>query len=523
MGGAEANNSLNLTAITLFLVFVAITLFISYWASRRTRTSGEFYTAGGEITGLQNGAAIAGDFMSAASFLGVTGLMFMGGYDGLIFGIGAFAGWPIMLMLFAERVRNLGRYTFTDVVSLRLEGNITRLIAVFSTVTIVLMYLIAQMVGAGKLVELLFGLPYNLAVVVVSVLVIIYVAFGGMLATTWVQIVKAALLLAGITVMAVLIMVGAGFDFDRVLADTVSRHPRGDAVLRPGSLIGDPVQVATILVAMMFGTLGLPHILMRLFTVPSMREARQSAFFASTFIGYFYLLMVIVGFAAAGILYAHPEFLDAGGNPVGGSNMVAIHLANAVGGDLLMGFVSAVAFATILAVVAGLTVSGAAAISHDLYSQVLCRGTPDAERELLLTRAATLLIGLFAVGLGIVFQRQNIAYIATMPMVVAASVNFPILLLSLYWSGLTTRGAVCGALIGLVASVGLTIVGPQVWVDVLGFDKPLFPYNYPALFTLPLALLASWVFSVSDRSARAAIDRANYHALLQRAEFGAAS
>jgi len=520
IGGAVARSALNPSAIALFLAFVAVTLFISWWASQRTRTSGEFYTAGGQITGLQNGAAIAGDFMSAASFLGVTGLIFAGGFDGLIFGIGAFAGWPLMLFLFSERVRNLGRYTFTDVVSLRLEGNSTRIISVFSTITIVLLYLIAQMVGAGKLVELLFGLPYNLAVVLVSVLVIIYVAFGGMLATTWVQIVKAILLLAGITLMAVLLLAGVGFDFDVLLEASVSRHPAGERMLQAGNMISDPVQVATILVAMMFGTLGLPHVLMRLFTVPGMSEARRSAFYASAFIGYFYLLMVIVGFAAAGVLYAHPQFLDAAGQPLGGSNMTAIHLASAIGGELLMAFVSAVAFATILAVVAGLTVSASAAIAHDLYSQVLCRGRPDPQREMLLTRLTTLVLGLLAIGLGILFQQQNIAYIATMPMVVAASVNFPVLLLSLYWPGLTTRGALAGAVIGLLSSVGLTIIGPQVWVAVLGFEQALFPYNYPALFTMPLTFAAMWLASYCDRSARGVIDRDNYHALLWRSEFG---
>jgi len=512
---------LNLSAIAMFLLFVAATLSISFWASRRTRTSGQFYNAGGNITGLQNGAAIAGDFMSAASFLGVTGLMFIGGFDGLIFGIGAFAGWPLLLFLFAERIRNLGRYTFTDVVSMRLDGDRTRAIAVISTIIVVMLYLIAQMVGAGKLIELLFGLPYHVAVIVVSVLVIVYVAFGGMLATTWVQIIKAVLLLSGATLIAFLILLQQGFDLGRVIEQSVAAHGKGEAALRAGSMISDPVQVACILVSMMFGTLGLPHILMRLFTVPTMTEARRSAFYASVFVGYFYLLMVIIGFAAAGVLASDTRFFTASGGLVGGSNMTAIHMAQAVGGDLLMGFISAVAFATILAVVAGLTVSGAAAISHDLYAQVLCKGKPDPARELLLTRLTTLVLGLLAIALGIVFQHQNIAFIATMPMVVAASVNFPVLLLSLYWPGMTTRGAVVGAIVGLVSSVALTVIGPQVWVDILGFERALFPYNYPALFTMPLALTVIWLVSLGDHSARAQIDRDNYHRQLIQSEFGA--
>ena len=511
---------LNTTAITLFLLFVASTLGISYWASKRTRTSSEFYTAGGNITGLQNGAAIAGDFMSAASFLGVTGLLFIGGFDGLIFGLGAFAGWPIMLFLFAERIRNLGRFTFTDVVSMRLEGTRIRIISVISTTAVVVLYLIAQMVGAGKLIELLFGLPYDIAVVVVSVLVIIYVAFGGMLATTWVQIVKAILLLSGVTIMAMLILFEAGFDFGLILERSSAAHRFGEDALRPGTFIKDPIQVATILVSMMFGTLGLPHVLMRLFTVPTMTEARRSAFYASVFIGYFYLLIIIIGFAAAGLLAGNSEFFTATGELVGGSNMTAIHMAQAVGGDLLMGFISAVAFATILAVVAGLTVAGSAAISHDLYSQVLCKGEPDPARELWLTRVTTLVLGLLAIGLGILFQGQNIAFIATMPMVVAASVNFPILVMSLYWPGMTTRGAMVGAIIGLISSISLTVIGPQVWVDILGFEKALFPYNYPGLFTMPLALLTIWLVSISDNSARAKIDRENHAKLEMQAEFG---
>lgn len=511
---------MNHAAILMFLMFVAATLGVSYWASRRTQSSGAFYNAGGKISGLQNGAAIAGDFMSAASFLGVTGLMFIGGFDGLVFGIGAFAGWPLLLFLFAERIRNLGRYTFTDVVSMRLDGERTRVIAVLSTIVIVMLYLIAQMVGAGKLVELLFGLPYHVAVIVVAILVMIYVVLGGMLATTWVQIIKAILLLSGATLIAALILLEHGFDFTAIIERSSSAHPQGESILRAGAMFSDPVQVACILVSMMFGTLGLPHILMRLFTVPTMTEARRSAFYASVFIGYFYLLMVVIGFAAYGVLSADARFFNDAGQLIGGSNMTAIHLAQAVGGDLLMGFISAVAFATILAVVAGLTVAGAAAISHDLYAQLLCKGQPDPARELWLTRVTTLVLGLLAIALGIAFQHQNIAYIATMPMVVAASVTFPVLLLSLYWPGMTTRGAVIGAVIGLASSIGLTVVGPQVWVEVLGNDRALFPYNYPALFTMPLALLSIYLVSRFDHSARATVDRRNYDEQLLQSEFG---
>jgi cation/acetate symporter len=518
--GQVERQPLNPTAITLFLLFVASTLGVSYWASRRTRDSKDFYTAGGQITGLQNGTAIAGDFMSAASFLGITGLVFLGGFDGLVLALGAFSAWPLMLFLLARRVRNLGKFTFIDVVSLRLERTRIRIVAIFGTVIVVILYLIAQMVGAGKLIELLFGLPYEVAVITVSVLVLVYVTFGGMLATTWVQIIKAVLLMTGVTILAFLVMQACGFSLDALLAGAAANHPKGEAILGPGVLFSDPVQIATILVSMLFGTLGLPHILMRLFTVPNMFEAKKSAFYASLFMGYFYLALVILGFGTAWLLYDRPEFFTAQGQLIGGSNMAAIHLATALGGDLLTGFMSAVTFATILAVVAGLTVSGAAAISHDLYAEVLCKGAPDIRTELVTTRITTIVIGVIAVILGILFENENVAFIATMPMVVAASVNFPILFLSLFWPGLTTRGAIIGALVGLVSSVVLIVIGPQVWVSVLGNDEALFPYNYPALFTLPLALAFTWVFSLSDRSARGKIDRDNYHELLVRSEFG---
>jgi cation/acetate symporter len=505
----------------MFLVFVAVTLGISYWASRRTRSSSDFYTAGGGISGLQNGTAIAGDFMSAASFLGITGLVFLGGFDGLVLALGAFSAWPLMLFLLAKRVRNLGSFTFVDVVSMRLERTPIRIVTVTATIIVVILYLIAQMVGAGKLIELLFGLPYQLAVVLVTVLVLAYVTFGGMLATTWVQIIKAVLLIIGATLMAFLVMKHAGFSLDTLLQGAVAKHPRGEAILSSGILFDDPVQVATILVSMMFGTLGLPHILMRLFTVPNMREARKSVFYASLFMGYFYLIMIVLGFGTVFMLYGNPDFFGSDGKLIGGNNMAAIHLARAVGGDFLTGFMSAVSFATILAVVAGLTVSGAAAISHDIYAEVICKGNPDAATELALTRATTLVIGVIAIILGIMFENENVAFIATMPMVVAASVNFPILFLSLFWPGLTTRGAIVGGAAGLLSSVVLIIVGPQVWVSVLGYEQALFPYNYPALFTLPLALVVTWSVSVSDRSDRAIIDRHNYHDLLIRSEYGA--
>lgn len=520
LGGAVQQPGANPVAIAIFVLFVIATLLVSYWASKRTSSSQDFYTAGGQITGAQNGLAIAGDYMSAASFLGISGLVFIFGFDGLVFALGALAGWPIMVFLLAKRVRNLGSYTFVDVVSMRLERTKIRLVTILSTLVIVILYLIAQMVGAGKLIQLLFGLPYEVAVIAISILVLAYVTFGGMLAATWIQIIKAVLLLTGVTIIAFLVLKTFHFDLEFLFASAAENHPKGEAALAPGLLFDSPVQVLTIMVSMLFGTLGLPHILMRLFTVPNMYEAKKSAFYASMCIGYFYLALIIVGFGAVALLYGNPAYYDAAGQLIGGSNMTAIHLTTEIGGSVLTGFMSAVSFATILAVVAGLTVTGTAAISHDLYAEVLCKGKPNPRLELRLTRIMTVVIGVIAMLLGILFQNENVAFIATMPMVVSASVNFPVLFLSLFWPGLTTKGAVLGALIGLISSMILIVVGPQVWVSVLGFDEALFPYDYPALFTLPLALLSAWLFSTTDRGARATQDRENYHNLLLQSELG---
>jgi len=518
--GEVARQPLNQTAIVMFLLFVVATLFITWRASKATTTSSTFYNAGGQITGAQNGMAIAGDFMSAASFLGITGLMFIGGFDGLILSLGAFGAWPVLMFLFAKRVRNLGSFTFIDVISQRLDRNPIRLVTAFSTIVIVVMYLIAQMVGAGKLIQLLFGLPYELALVIVSGLVLGYVAFGGMLATTWVQIIKAILLLAGVTLIALLLLAKLDFSFSALLKQATENHPKGEAILSSGVIFNDPIQILTIQISMLFGTVGLPHILMRLFTVPDMRQAKLSAYYASLFIGYFYIALLVLGFGAIALVYNTPAFFDSDGALIGGSNMAAIHVASAVGGDVLTGFMSAVCFATILAVVAGLTLSGAAAISHDVYAEVLKQGNPDPVTELRLTRISVFLIGLAAVLLGIAFQNENVAFIATIPMVVSASVTFPMLLLSLFWSGLTTRGAIWGALVGLVSSIVLILLGPQVWVSVLGNEQAVFPYDYPALFTMPLSFMVMFLVSMADNSERGIVDKENYRALEWRAEFG---
>lgn len=506
-------------AVIIFIVFVITTLLISYWASKYTVSSRQFYTAGGNITGLQNGTAIAGDFMSAASFLGISGLIYTAGFDGLILAVGALSGWPIMLFLLSERARNLGTFTFTDVVSFRLQKKPIRLVASLGAVSVIIFYLIAQMVGAGKLIELLFGLPYELAVMIVGVLVVIYVSVGGMLATTWVQIVKAVLLLSGVSIMAVLLLMLIDLDLDSLFAQSASVHVRGEKILQAGSLFSDPVQAITIAISMMFGVLGLPHILMRLFTVADMDTAKRSVFYASGLMGYFYLLTILVGFAAI-LFVSNNEAYFYQGKLIGGSNMAAVHLAHALGGDILMGFMSAVAFATILAVVAGLTVSGSAAVAHDLYAQLMCNGEPDKAKELFLSRLTAVILCVLGVLLGILFQHHNVAFIAVMPMVISASVNFPILILAMYWRGLSTRGAVVGGMVGFIGSIVLIVAGPKVWVSVIGAKAPLFPYDYPALFTMTAAFITMWLVSVLDNSSEAKQDRRLFDEQLVAAELG---
>jgi cation/acetate symporter len=516
---AATSHELNLTAVIVFCLFVILTLMISYWASQYTNSSSSFYTAGGNITSAQNGTAIAGDFMSAASFLGISGLIFSVGFDGLILAVGALSGWPVMLFIMSERVRNLGRYTFTDVVTYRLQKKPIRSVAILGSISVTLLYLIAQLVGAGKLIELLFGLPYEYAVVAVGVLVIIYVTLGGMLATTWVQIVKALLLLLGVSLMSILILMLSEFNIESIFEKAVEVHPRAEKILQPGSLFSDPVQAITIGVSMMFGLLGLPHILMRLFTVPNMNSARKSIFYASGLMGYFYLITILIGFASIAFVMSEPDYFTEN-QLIGGTNMAAVHLSHAVGGSLLMGFISAVAFATILAVVAGLIVAGSATISHDLYAEMLCNGAPDLEKELRITKFSAVILCGIGVLLGIVFQHQNVAFIAVMPLVIAASVNFPILLLAMYWKKFSTRGAVAGGLVGFVSSISLIIMGPKVWVSIIGASEALFPYDYPALFTLPAALLTMIIVSKFDKSESAEMDRKAFDRQVVAAELG---
>jgi cation/acetate symporter len=515
--GSVHRQPLNITAIAMFIVFVVATLGITYWSASKTKSMKDFYNAGGAISGFQNGLALAGDYMSAAALLGLTSMIFFNGYDGMIYAVSFFVAWPLLMFLFAERIRNLGQVTIADIASYRLDQQRVRTLMAFGSLTVVCLYLVAQMVGAGQLIQLLFGLKYEYAVVVVGLLMAVYVTFGGMVATTWVQIIKAVLMLFGATLLAVLSLRHFGFSLNDMFAQAIAVHHSGAAIMLPSKLVADPFAMLSLSVALVFGTAGLPHILMRFFTVPDAKAARKSVFVATGFIGYFFLLVTVLGMAAIVIVGGNGGFYEAG---VPGGNMPVMHLAKAMGGDLVLGFLSAVAFATILAVVAGLTMAGTSAISHDLYAMVIRKNRPDPKTEKRVSRIASLAIAGVAIVLGILFKEQNIAFLVSLTYSVAASVNFPILALAIYWKGLTTRGALLGGVAGLVSAVGLVVLSPAVWVKVLGHAAPIFPYDYPAIVSMSIAFFFTWIGSVTDQGARAARERERFDDQFIRGQTG---
>ena len=516
---AQGTNS---NALIMFVIFVGITLGITKWAASKTKTTKDFYSAGGGITAFQNSLAIAGDYMSAASFLGISSLGYGSGYEGLIYSVGFLVGWPVILFLIAERLRNLGRFTFADVMSFRLAHGPVRTFAATGSLVVVSFYLIAQMVGAGQLIKLLFDMEYSYAVILVGALMVVYVTFGGMVATTWVQIVKACLLLCGATIIALGVMVHFDFSFEALFKNAVDVHPKHAAIMSPGTLVSNPVEAISLGIGLIFGTAGLPHILMRFFTVPDAKAARVSVLYATGFIGFFYILTFIIGFGAITMVSTNPDYVLKLGELAlkGGNNMAALHLAHAVGGDLFKGFIAAVAFATILAVVSGLALAGASAIAHDLYAHVIRKGEASESDEMRITKYASMGLGLLAIVLGIAFEKQNVAYMVGLAFAVAASGNFPILLLSLFWKGLTTRGAIWGGFMGLGAAVLFTVLGPAVWTDTLHMGPAIFPYKNPALFSMPFAFIFAWFFSITDNSECAEHDRAGFEVQKVRSETG---
>ena len=496
----------NAVAITFFLGFVLLTLAITYWAAKKTKTTSQFYAADRSISGFQNGLALAGDYMSAASFLGIAGLVATGGYDGLIYSIGYLVGWPIVLFLIAEPLRNLGKYTFSDVVAYRLNRRPIRTTAAIGSITTVIIYLIAQMVGAGSLVNLMFGLPYESALAIVGALMIAYVLFGGMLATTWVQIIKAVLLLGGATVLVLMTLGHYGFSYANLFS-AVAGLPHGDKLIQPGvssKVATSSLDLISLSLGLMFGTAGLPHILMRFYTVPDAKEARKSVFVATGLIGYFYILTFTIGFGAAALVA--PEYLKPikAGTLGKSSNMAAPLLSEILGGHMFLGFITAVAFATILAVVAGLTLAGASALSHDIYVGVIRHGESAEKEEVKVARAATIGLGVIAVLFGILFKEVNVAFMVGLAFAVAASANFPALLMSIMWKKFTTPGAVASMLTGLILSVVLIILSPTVWVDVFqkGAENPSaapFPMKNPAIFSMTAAFAVGIIVSLMTR------------------------
>ena len=487
--GGTAIGQPNAVAMAFFFGFIAITLGITWWSARKTRTTEQFYAAGRTVSAGQNGLALAGDYMSAASFLGIAGLVSTTGFDGLIYSTGWLVGWPVVLFLIAEPLRNLGRYTFSDVVAIRLRQTPVRLAAALGTLATVTLYLIAQMVGAGGLIRLMFGLTYEHAIVLVGTVMIGYVLFGGMIATTWVQIVTAVLLMTGAFMLAVLVLSRFGFNPAALFAEAARQY--GEGVLSPGKLVSKPLDTLSLGMALMFGTAGLPHILMRFYTVPDARAARSSVFVATGVIGLFYLLTFVLGFGA--MVLVGPDAIRAV-DP--GGNMAAPLLAELLGGTPFLGFIAAVAFATILAVVAGLTLSGAAALSHDLWVSVVRGGHADSREQLLVARLSTLALGVVAVALGITFKGQNVAFMVSLAFAIAASANFPALILAIFWRGYTTAGAVTSMAAGTALTLLLIYLSPTIQVDILHHDAAWFPLKNPALITMPLSFLAGIAVSL---------------------------
>jgi len=479
----------NLVAIAFFVLFIVMSLAITVWASRRTRTADHFYTAGKSVTAWQNGLALAGDYMSAASFLGIAGLVALSGFDGLIYSIGFLVGWPIVTFLIAEPLRNMGRYTFVDVVAARLSPRPIRIAASCGSLSVVAFYLIAQMVGAGNLVHLLFGMRYEMAVIIVGVVMLAYVLFGGMMATTWVQIIKAVLLLGGATVLALLVL--ARFHFNPLVLFSEAAGRYGANVLAPGRQVTDPIDAVSLGLALMLGTAGLPHILMRFYTVKDAQTARTSVGYATAIIGFFYLLTFILGFGAMVIVGRDAiTQVDAGGN------MAAPLLAEAVGGTPFLGFISAVAFATILAVVAGLALSGAATLSHDLWVNVVRDGHAEEREQLRVARTATIALAIVAITLGIAFKGQNVAYMVGLAFAIAASANFPALVLSIFWKRLTTAGAQASMIVGTVSTLALIYLSPTIQTDMLK-HAAVFPLRNPGIVSIPLSFLVAIVISLA--------------------------
>lgn len=489
---------MNATVVTLFLLIVLLTLVITYFAAKRTQTTGDFYTAGGGLSGFQNGIAISGDYLSAASFLGIAGMISLNGFDGFFYSIGFLIAYLVVMFLVAEPLRNLGKYTLADMINARFDAKKVRGAAALSTITIVIFYMIAQLVGAGALIQLLFDIPYWIAVLIVGVMMTIYVLFGGMFATSWVQITKAVLLMAGMVIISFLVLMKFNFNIGEMFTTVKSATSHGADYLKPGIKYKNGLGTISLMIALVLGTAGLPHILMRFFTVKDAKAARSSVITATWTIGIFYILTLFLGFGAA--IFVGEETII-GANAAG--NMAAPLLAEALGGEILFAFISAVAFATILAVVAGLVLSGASAFAHDLYAEIFKKGKVTDREQMLAARYASLAVSIFSIILALFAQNLNVAFLVSLAFCIAASANLPVILYTIYWKRFNTAGAVTAMLFGLISALILVSMSPSVFSPVEGaalfVGNPIFPIDNPAIISVPLGFLGGYIGTIMSK------------------------
>ena len=484
----------NLLGIILFALIIAITMWATYIASKRTSGTGDFYAAGRSLTGFQNGLAIAGDYLSAASFLGIAGLVALHGYDGFMYSIGWLMGYVIVLFIVAEPFRNSGNFTVADVISYRLKQRPVRTAGAVVTMAITMFYMISQLVGAGAIINLLVGIPYEISLIIVGVMMMIYVIMGGMLATSWVQIIKAVLLMGAMLVMILFIAIIYKFNLSAIFGDVIDKN--GVEFLTPGKLYTNPIDLLSLGITLILGTAGLSHLLVRFFTVPTAQAARSSVVWGMIIIGSFYFIIAVIGFTASALV--GEEAINAAG---GGGNMAAPLLAlvlgggeGTFGGELFMAAISAVAFATIVAVVAGLVITGAGVFAHDIYTNVIKRGQIDQRKQFQVARITAFVIGVVSIILGILAKNFNVAQLVTYAFSVGASSNLPVIIFSIYWRRFNTAGAVAAMLTGTIATVVLVLLSP----NVMG-EAAIYPLTNPGLFAIPLGWLAAVVVTLMTK------------------------
>jgi cation/acetate symporter len=507
----------------IFVVFVLITLVLTWWAGKQTKTKTDFYTAGGAISPFKNGLAIAGDAVSVSAFLGMTSAIFYSGFDPLLIVICPFIWGAVMLFAVVDRLRNLGTCSFVDVISYRLNDGPVRLVFAVGGLITIIFYLAAQLVGAGKLIELIFNIDYLNAVILITCLTLVYVYIGGMLAATWIQMFKATVLIISGIVLTSVIIAHYNFNLIELFDAAVSQHQAGEKILKPGLLYKNAGTIITTVLTLICGFLGLPHVLIRLFTVKNAKDARKSIFYATFIMGGFHLLIIIMGFAAIGLLIGKPEYFTASGDIIAGGNMVVLHLSKHLLGEPMLGLMAAVSFATILAVVSGLIITGAVTISHDIYASRKAQDQPNNnsqsnKTEMIIFRVSAIGLCVLGIIMAILFEEQNVLFIAVTALSIAASVNFPILLMSIYSKTLTSAGAVVGGAVGLIVSLILIVLSKSVMVQILGADEAIFPYAYPTIISLPSALVAAFLVSYYDHSPRAVKEREAYEEQRLRSE-----